>query len=95
MQTTPPNDLAVRRKRISYRAHHRGTQEMDIILGGYADAHLAHLDSAGLDRFERLMEEQDTDLYKWIIGQEPVPGDADGELIAQIAEFQARKSVST
>jgi antitoxin CptB len=92
MQTTDLNDLDMRRKRARYRAHHRGTQEMDIILGGYADSRLSGFGAAELDRFERLMDEQDADLYKWIAGQGSAPADADGELIADIADFQRQRS---
>ncbi len=78
----------VRRKRLRYRSWHRGTQEMDLILGHFADAHLAGYEQAQLDRFETLIDEQDVDLLKWIMGQEPVPNDVDGELIDELIKFQ-------
>jgi len=53
-----PEDLALRRKRVLYRAQHRGTQEMDILIGGYVAGHLDGLDSAALDRLETLLQDR-------------------------------------
>lgn len=83
-----PEDLATRRRRMRYRAWHRGMQEMDIILGNFADAHLENYDEAELTRLETLMDEQDADLFKWLMGQEPPPGTVDGALLREIIEFQ-------
>ena len=44
-------DLEIRRRRAAYRAHHRGTKEMDWLVGRYADAHLAEVREI-LDREE-------------------------------------------
>lgn len=58
-----------RLKRLKIRCWRRGTKEMDLLLGGFADARLADLPDADLDAFERLMEENDQDLYAWLSGQ--------------------------
>ncbi|AKR55392.1 Sdh5 family protein [Devosia sp. H5989] len=87
LQNSAGEDTAMRRRRMRYRAWHRGTREMDLILGPYADAHIEGLPEAQLDRLEKLMNEEDTDLLKWIMGQEPVPGDVDAELLAVLARF--------
>ena len=81
-------DLPIRRRRLRYRAWHRGTKEMDLVLGPYADAHLDGLGTAELDRLEALMDEEDTDLLKWVMGQEPVPADIDADLLATIVAFR-------
>jgi len=62
-----------RRKRMHIRAWRRGTKEMDLILGGYADAHLAAMDAARLDAFDALLAEDDHDLYQWVTGQAEPP----------------------
>lgn len=82
-----------RRKRLRYRAWHRGTREMDLVLGPFADAHAGALDAAGLARLEALMEEADTDLLKWVIGQETPPPGIDTELLEQLIAF--RRSTAT
>ncbi len=54
------------------------------MLGPIADAKLGTYERQELDRFEQLMEEADTDLLKWLMGQEPTPADADHEMLADI-----------
>lgn len=77
-----------RRRRVRYRAWHRGTKEMDLVLGPYADAHAAMLDAAGLERLEALMDEADTDLLRWVMGQEAPPAGVDGELLGRLVDFR-------
>lgn len=86
-----PDDLALRRKRVLYRAQHRGTQEMDILIGGYVAAQLDRLDSGALDRIEALMAHEETDLQAWLLGQRPVPAGSDSELIAEIRAFRQQQ----
>ncbi len=70
-----PKTLDIRRKRLIFRAWHRGTREADLLLGRFADAHVPGLDSQGLDRFEALLTENDPDIYDWITErQAPPPG---------------------
>ncbi|MBF9026263.1 succinate dehydrogenase assembly factor 2 [Rhodobacterales bacterium HKCCD6035] len=70
----------IRLKRLRMRAWHRGIKEMDLILGGWADAHLASADDATLDQFEAVLEEADQDLYQWISGQKSAPDEIAGFL---------------
>jgi len=92
VEKTAGEDIGVRRKRLRFRARHRGTQEMDLILGAYADAHAEGWDAMELGRFEALMEEADVDLLAWIVGRRALPADADGEMIADIARFQRERA---
>lgn len=62
-----------RLKRLKIRCWRRGTKEMDMLFGPYADRGLADLSDAELDAFEVLMEENDQDLYLWISGAESEP----------------------
>ncbi|MCP4328030.1 MAG: succinate dehydrogenase assembly factor 2 [Alphaproteobacteria bacterium] len=71
------SDDAIRRKRLLFRCWHRGTREMDLMLGRFATRNLSTFDSGQLDRFERLLENSDPDLYNWITGREsPPPAEA-------------------
>lgn len=63
----------IRQKRLYMRSIRRGTKEMDIILGRYAEERLPQLDQAGLDLYEALLDEADADLYTWVTGQVPTP----------------------
>lgn len=79
-----------RLKRIRMRAWRRGTKEMDLVLGPYADAQLAGMAAPALDAFEALLDEHDQDLMRWILGQETGPTEH-GPLLAALTEFaQAR-----
>jgi antitoxin CptB len=78
----------MRLRRLRYRAWHRGTHEMDLILGPYADARLETMTAAELDRFEALLEEVDTDLFDWLMGNLPVPAGADHQLLADLLTFK-------
>jgi antitoxin CptB len=91
LQKDAGEDLSMRLRRLRYRAWHRGTKEMDLLLGPFADARLGQMDGAELDRFEVLLEEADTDLLKWLMGQEPTPADADHELLADLLSFRTAK----
>jgi len=73
-----------RLKRLKMRAAHRGTKEMDLILGGFARACLGDMDAAGLDLLEHLMAENDHDIFQWVNGRTPAPAEYSA-LIRQIA----------
>lgn len=77
-------DLSVRRRRLRYRAWHRGTRELDLLLGPYADAELEGMDRTELDRFERLLSLEETELRAWLLGQERPPPGADRNLLDRI-----------
>ena len=66
-------DIEIRRKRLIFRAWHRGTREMDLILGRFADAHVPGFDTAELAQFEEILGYSDPDLYSWVTGQASTP----------------------
>ena len=90
-ETAAGEELSMRLRRLRYRAWHRGTREMDLILGPYADARLAAMSPAELDRFEALLEEADTDLFDWLMGNQPTPASADHQLLADLLAFKTAK----
>ena len=85
--TITSNGLDPRRKKISFRAWHRGTKEMDIVFGTFADAHLSKLSDEELDVLEHLMSAPDRDLFKWISGEDPTPTNYQSDVLAQIQKF--------
>jgi antitoxin CptB len=62
------DDLLLRRKRALYRAQHRGTKEMDWMVGKYAEAHLFEMTPESLMRFEKFLEVGDTEIHNWLFG---------------------------
>jgi antitoxin CptB len=75
-----------RLKRMAMRSWRRGTKEMDLVLGPFADAHLAGMQAAELLTYDRLLEEHDQDLMAWLLGQTPAP-DWARPLLAHISAF--------
>ena len=66
-------DLDPRRRRILVRAWRRGIREMDLVIGGFADAEIADLSIAELDQLELLMAEEDADIFRWVTGEAETP----------------------
>jgi antitoxin CptB len=79
--------LDPRRRKLAFRAWHRGIKEMDLILGSYADEHISAMAEIDLDEFELMLETNDRDLIKWFTGEEPVPEVADTPLFRRIFRF--------
>jgi antitoxin CptB len=65
-----------RRKKILFRSWHRGTKEMDLIMGNFADKHIKDLSDAQLDAYENLLEVPDLDVYDWVSGKADAPANA-------------------
>jgi len=82
--------LAIRRKRLRFRAWHRGTKESDIVMGGFADANLESFGAAELDEFEALLELPDADVMDWVLGKAPVPPQADGPVVRRLLRHEVR-----
>jgi antitoxin CptB len=81
-------DLDPRRRRILFRCWHRGIREMDLVFGQFADAQLPTLSEAELDGFEIIMDEEDNDLARWILGTLPVPERLMTPLFSRIASYK-------
>ncbi|GAM99318.1 ygfY [alpha proteobacterium U9-1i] len=83
-----------RRKKLRFRAWRRGFREIDLILGGFADVRLTHLDAAGLDAFEALLDAPDQDVYAWITEADPAPPAFETPTLALIRAFRFEMSRS-
>lgn len=80
-------DLDPRRKRILFRAWHRGIREMDLIMGKFCDAHIGGMTEDELAIFEQLIEVPDRDLFAWLTGAEPTPANHDTKLWRRLQDF--------
>ncbi len=83
--TDYPTDL--RRKRILYRATHRGTKEADAIVGGYFTQAVASIPDEQIAEIEEFLELPDLDLLDWIWGRAPVPERWRGTVFDQVLAF--------
>src|SRR3546814_6885906 len=79
--TDPSQDSATRLKRLRFRSWHRGTREMDLLLGRFADGNLPRFSACQLARFEELLEQNDVDIYNWVTRREPIPRAADSDVL--------------
>lgn len=79
-------DIETRRRRALYRAEHRGTKEMDLVLGPYAKARLAEMPEAALKLFEALLLEPDPELQEMFLGVRQ-PSDKFVGLVREIRAF--------
>ena len=87
--TTRSSDgLDTRRKRLLFRCWHRGTREMDLILGRFADSAISALSDDELAQLERLIEVPDPDLYAALIGDRPIAAEYAGSLFERIKAFR-------
>jgi len=77
-----------RQRRLRMRSARRGTKEMDLILGPFAQARLAQMPEEDLADYEALLEENDQDLYAWITGR-ATPPERHGTVIELVRRFHA------
>ncbi|MEO0976288.1 MAG: succinate dehydrogenase assembly factor 2 [Pseudomonadota bacterium] len=87
--TSNPSDTGrdPRRKRILFRCWHRGMKEMDLLLGGFANAEIDRLSDEELLELEHLLTAHDQDLYAWMTGRKPLPPEWDGPLYRRIIAY--------
>jgi antitoxin CptB len=79
-----------RRRRLLFRATHRGTFENDLMIGGFVRAHVATLTEADLDALESVMQIPDTDLADWLTGRVPIPPKEETPMLRRMRDFLAR-----
>jgi len=87
--TISSQGLDTRRRRLLFRAWHRGMREVDLITGRFADAHIASMSEAELQDFERLMDVPEPDLLAWVMGSAATPTDYDTGLFRKMCAFHA------
>ena len=79
-----PEPLDNRRRRLLFRATHRGTSENDLLVGGFVQARIARFSEAELDALEDVMELPDADLADWLTGRRPIPDELDSLMLRAI-----------
>ncbi len=86
--TRSSSGLDDRRKRLLFRCWHRGTREMDLILGRFADAEIVGLTDDELGKLEQLIEVPEPDLYAALTGNVPLAPEHAGALFDRIKSFR-------
>jgi antitoxin CptB len=77
-----------RRKRLRFRSWHRGTKEMDLLMGSFADAYLSGFGRDQLDRFEALLDVPEPVVYDWLLGRSRPPADFDHDVMRLLLAFE-------
>ncbi len=85
--TRSSDGLDVRRRRLLFRSWHRGTREADLIMGRFADVHIAGFSDAELDQYERLLDALEADLLGWMTGVVEVPVEHDTAMFRRVRDF--------
>lgn len=74
-------------KRLHWRAHHRGTKEADLMIGGFFDAHHQQWGSQDRALFAAMLEEQDVDIMAWALGTAEPPERFAGPMIEALKQL--------
>jgi antitoxin CptB len=77
----------VRRRRLVFRAWHRGMREVDLLLGRFADARVAEMSEANLAAFEALLDLPDPEILSWMTGEAEVPREHDSRFVRELIAF--------
>ena len=79
-----PEPLDTRRRRLLFRATHRGTYENDLLVGCFVQARIARFSDSELEALEAVMELPDVDLADWLTGRRPIPDELDSPMLRAI-----------
>ncbi len=90
MPQPEPAPLDVRRRRLLFRATHRGTHETDLLVGGFVAAHIHTLTPTEMDALEQVMELPDPDLADWLTGRLPIPQEAATPMLLRLRDAAGR-----
>lgn len=82
-----PPETEIRRKRLLWRATHRGIKEMDLMLGGFVVQNLGQFSEAEIAELERIMDIPDQDMLSWATKQAEVPAEHASPLLARILAY--------
>jgi succinate dehydrogenase flavin-adding protein (antitoxin of CptAB toxin-antitoxin module) len=56
-----------------YHSKQRGWLELDLILGTFADQNLGKLSDSEIRDYQKILDEENPDMFKWMSGQIPIP----------------------
>ena len=80
------------RRRLLFRSWHRGIREMDLVMGRFADAHIATFSDAELDEYETWLEVPDQQIFAWVTGAQQPPPQFDTALFRRLRDFHLRRA---
>jgi antitoxin CptB len=54
------------KKRLLYQSQHRGTKELDLLLGKFAEKNLPSMTQEEAEKFDSLLALPECELYEWL-----------------------------
>jgi len=84
----------IRRKRLLYQATYRGFKEADLLIGGFAKAHIAEMSEEDLDEFEALLKINDRELYAYATGNAEPPEGCSNSILEALKLFDLAENKS-
>jgi antitoxin CptB len=81
-------DIDTRRRKLKFRASHRGMRELDLFMEQFVAAHLDRLDEASLGEFEAILDIPDQQVYSWIMGQAQPPAEMRSRVLDLLLSFR-------
>ena len=84
------NNLSLRRKKILFKCTHRGTKELDILLGNFVSKHIDLLKSKELNYLEIILSFNDIDLYKILINKKKIDKKMNKLFVKKIIKFNQK-----
>jgi len=85
------DDLAVRRRKLTYRSHYTGTKETDILLSRFAEKYLPTFGTPQMDLYEEMLTVGDPEILAWVVNRKPVPPEHDNEVTRLLLQFDFSK----
>jgi antitoxin CptB len=90
--SSPPASLEPQRRRLLFRANHRGTKETDFLVGGFVTARLESFTQAEIETLEAIMELPDPLLADWLTGRLPIPPEHDQPMLRAMRDAAGQET---
>ena len=81
-------------KRMIFRAWHRGTREMDLLIGTFTDQYIHDFSDEEMEQFIEILGRSDPDIYNWISGREAPPAELDNPIMTMMKNHSYDKKAS-
>jgi antitoxin CptB len=81
-------------RKLIYRAWHRGTKELDLVLGNFAESKIHEFSQSELHDFTVILDEEDPDLYQWLINNQNPADHINADIINRIRDYINANNIS-
>lgn len=86
-QNAEEDNISIKRKKLIFRSWHRGTREIDLLLGRFAEAHVPGFDAEHLALYDAFLSNSDPDIFNWVSRAESVPEEEDTAVMKLLLDF--------